>query len=332
MTADSILMTGAYDPSGKTTGLYSATGFGSTGRGGDLRVTTGSLEVRDGATIFTSTYGSGAGGNVDINAESILVSGKNAKGLSAEIAAWSNSSGNAGGIRINTGNLEVRNGYISTSSGYSGKAGDLEVTAADRILLTEGTGLFANGYIGDSGNIRIKAGSLEVTDGAQIMSNSTGSGAGGDIEVTANSILLSGVNERGYQSAYIFFCSFVATGAGGDIRINAQSLEVKEGATISAATLGPGNGGKIEVNAESVLVSGTKDGYPSNLLTSTASSGKAGDIRITANNLEVKDGGWIEASTYGSGSSGSIDVTADNVVVCGVSEGEFAFIWATCGP
>jgi large exoprotein involved in heme utilization and adhesion len=333
VTADSILMTGAYDPSGKTTGLYSATGFGSTGRGGDHRVTTGTLEIRDGATIFTSTYGSGAGGNVDINAENILVSGKNAKGLSAEIAAWSNSSGNAGGIRINTGNLEVRNGYISTSSGYSGKAGDLEVTAADRILLTEGTGLFANGYIGDSGNIRIKAGSLEVTDGAQIMSNSRRSGAGGDVEVTANSILLSGVNERGFQSGISSsVVSDLATGAGGDIRINAQSLEVKEGATISAATLGPGDGGRIELNSESVLVSGTKDGYPANLITSTASSGKAGDIRITAKNLEVKNGGWIEASTYGSGSSGSINVTADNVVVCGVSEGEFALIWALAGP
>jgi filamentous hemagglutinin family protein len=331
VTADSILMTGEYDPSGKGTGLASATGFGSTGRGGDISVSTGSLEVRDGATIFASTGGSGASGNVDINAENILVSGKNAKGHSAEIAAWSNSSGNAGGIRINTGNLEVRNGYISTSSGYSGKGGDLEVTAADRILLTEGTGLFANGYIGDSGNIRIKSGSLEVTDGASIMSNATGSGAGGDIEVTANSILLSGVDKRGYQSAVSSSVVF-ATGAGGDIRVNAQSLEVKEGATIMAATTGSGNGGKIEVNAASVLVSGTKDGHTSSLLTSTASSGKAGDIRITTNNLEVKDGGMIEASTYSSGSSGSIDVTASNVVISGVSEGEYPFVWAIAGP
>jgi len=330
VTADSILMTGAYDPSGRTTGVASATGFGSTGRGGDLRVTTGSLEIRDGATFFTSTYGSGAGGNVDINAENILVSGKNAKGLSATVAAWSNSGGNAGGVRINTGNLEVRNGYISTSSGYSGKAGDLEVTA-DRILLTEGAGLIANGYIGDSGNIRIKAGSLEVMDGASIMSNSTGSGAGGDLEVTANSILLSGVDKRGYQSAISSSVVF-ATGAGGDIRINAQSLEVKEGAIISAATVGPGDGGKIDVNAESVQISGTKDGYPSSFLTSTASSGKGGDVRITTKNLEVKDGGMIEASTYGSGSSGSIDVTAGNVVISGVSESEFALIWALNGP
>jgi filamentous hemagglutinin family protein len=332
VTADSILMTGAYDPIGNTTGLYSATGIGSTGRGGDLKVTTGNLEVRDGATIFTTTNGSGAGGNIDINAESILVSGKNAKGLSATIAAWSNSSGNAGGIRINTGNLEVRNGYISTSSGYSGKAGDLEVTAADWILLTEGAGLYANGYIADGGNIRIKAESLEVTDGAQIMSNSMWSGAGGDIEVTANSILLSGVDSQGNRSGISSsVVSDLATGAGGDIRINAQNLEVKEGATIMAATIGPGDGGKIELNAESVLISGTKDGYSSSLITTTASSGKAGDIRITAKNLEVKDGGWIEASTYGSGNSGSIDVTADNVVVSGVSEGEYALIWALNG-
>jgi len=309
VTADSILMTGAYDPSGRTTGVASATGFGSTGRGGDLRVTTGSLEIRDGATFFTSTYGSGAGGNVDINAESILVSGKNAKGLSATIAAWSNSDGNAGGIRINTGNLEVRNGYISTSAGSSGRPGDLDVTA-DRILFTEGGGIFAGGTAADSGNIRIKTGSFEMTDGAVMTSDTYTSWAGGDIDVTAtNSILLSGEN-TGISSSSVF-----GTGTGGTIRLNAQNLEVKEGASISATTFGPGDGGKIEANAESVRISGF-------LFSTTLSSGKAGDIQITAKNILEVNGGVFDATTRGSGGGGNISLAAPRIT--GANGGDIA--------
>jgi large exoprotein involved in heme utilization and adhesion len=311
VTANSILMTGAYD-SKAPTGLYSLTGSQSVGRGGDISISikTGSLEVRDGASIITSTYGWGAGGNVDINAKSILVSGQNAKRRAA-IATWSYFAGNSGDIRINSGNLEVRNGYISTSAGLSGKAGDLEVKA-DQILLTEGAGLIADGHIGDGGNIWIKTNSLEMTDGAQIMSNTDSSGTCGNIKVKANSILLSGVDTGGNQSAISSsVVSELATGAGGDIKIKAQTLEVKEGATISAATIGRGDGGKIEVNAESVLISGkTKDGYTSSLITSSTSSGKAGDIQIKTHNLEINDDGYIDASTYVSENAGNISIKA----------------------
>jgi len=110
-------------------------------------------------------------------------------------------SGNAGRIRINTGDLEVRSGNIDTSSYSSGRAGDLEVTA-DRILLTGFLGGFhARGDVGDGGNIRIEAGRLEVTDGADIISTTSGSGRAGNIEITANSILLSGSYADVFYSA-----------------------------------------------------------------------------------------------------------------------------------
>jgi len=328
VNADSIFMTGAYDTS-RTTSLQTATAPGSLGKGGDLSVTTGSLEIRDGACIYASNQGWGAGGNVDINAESILVSGKALVSGQAGIIAETWSIGHAGGIHINTGNLEVRNGQISTTSYSFGRAGDLEVTAG-RILLTENAAVFADGYYGDGGNIRIQAGRLDVTDGAQISASSISLGASGNIDVTANSILLSGVDKNGNQSGILSMATQEFTaGAAGDIRINAKSLEVKEGAIISSGTVGLGDGGKIEVNAESVLVSGMQDGYSSRLTTATGGSGKAGDIRITTNNLEVKDGAQIQNSTYSSGSGGSIDVTADNVVISGVREGAFALITAS---
>jgi large exoprotein involved in heme utilization and adhesion len=151
-----------------------------------------------------------------------------------------------------------------------------------------------------------------MTDGAQIMSNTNSSGTCGNIKVKANSILLSGVDTGGNQTAISSsVVSELATGAGGDIKIKAQTLEVKEGAIIASATIGPGDAGKIEVNAESVLISGkTKDGYTSSLITSSASSGKAGDIQIKTHNLEINDDGYIDASTYVSENAGNISIKA----------------------
>jgi large exoprotein involved in heme utilization and adhesion len=310
VTAESILMTGAYDPSGKLTYLNS--GSEGPGRGGDIDISvkTGSLEVRDGAAIFASTGGSGAGGNVKINADSILISGRSANGRNSHIFTQSVGSGNAGDIDINTRNLEVQNGSISSASFFSGgKPGDLEVKA-DRILLTEGAWMGGGGFNQNTGNIGIETRSLEVTSGAFITAYGV-SMAAGNIEVKADSILLSGVDTAISSSTF-------SPGAGGNILINARSLEVKEGATISAATFGPGNGGKIEVNAESVLVSGTQEGYASSLYTDSLSgaTGNAGDIQITAQKtLEVKDGGNITASTAGSGSAGNISLTAPSITM-----------------
>jgi filamentous hemagglutinin family protein len=349
VTADSIFMTGAYDGLAMTS-LSTETSSDSIGRGGDLRVTTGNLEVRDGALIDASTNGSGAGGNVNINAKSILVSGENWWGSPAKIVSEGWGDGNAGSVRINTQYLEVRNGLISTSSGGSGKGGDLELTA-DRILLTERGDLAADGDIGDGGNIWIKTGSLEMTGGAQIRSRSFSSGKGGEIEVTANSILLSGVDKLGdYPSAISSSTSSLATGNAGNIRINTQNLEVKDGAIITTETKGAGNGGKLELSAKSVLVkdggvisastsgsgnSGSIDVTSDNVVITGAnkdtfslisafvlsdSSGKGGVIRITTNNLEVKDGSFISATTFGQGDAGSIFVTAKNVLLDGGSQ------------
>jgi len=335
--ADRVFITGAEDTT-RPTSMHNIPNTGSTGKGGDVRLTVGSLELRDAGQIYTTCYGSGPSGVVEVNADSVLLSGRNALGGAAGIFSNAQGKGNSGGVRINTESLEVRNGaQISTSSSSSGNSGNLEVTA-DRILLTEdnsglATGLFARGHIGNGGDIRINTGSLEVMGGATISASSRRSGAGGDIEVTADSILLSGADQFGNRSGiYSQSDGSLATGAAGDIRINAGSLEVKDGAQITVAALGPGNSGTLEINADSVLVSGTKDGHYARLNSSTQTNAMGGNIRITTSDLEVKDGGRIQASTYGTGDAGTIEINADQVLVSGVSEGFAARITAQANP
>jgi filamentous hemagglutinin family protein len=343
ITADKIFLSGANAVS-QPTSLHATTNDSSTGHGGDVRLTTGRLEVRDGAQINTNIWGYGNGGVVEVNAESVLLTGWNALNVPAGIFSRPYAFGNAGGVRLKTGSLEVRDGaQISTSVYGLGKGGDLEVTA-DSILLTPvkesgvnsglSTGLFARGLYGDGGNIRIKTGSLEVMDGASISSSSKSKGAGGNIEVTADFISLSGVNQYGNRSGiYSQSDGQSAIGAAGDVRITTGSLEVKDGAEITVAALGPGNAGNLEVNAQSVLITGiSPSGLSSRLSSNTYTSAKGGNIQITTDNLEVKDGAHIENTAFSSGNGGTIEVTAERVLVSGVSEGKAARITSQVIP
>ena len=343
VTAEKVFLSGANAVS-QPTSLYATTNDYSTGHGGDVRLTADSLEVRDGAQIHTSVYGLGNGGVVDINAGSVLLTGWNALNAPAGIFSRPYAYGNAGGVRLKTGSLVISDGgTISTSSYGLGKAGDLEVTA-DHILLTPVdesgvnsglvTGLFGRGYYGDGGNIRIKTGSLEVMDGASISSSSKFAGAGGNIEVTADSISLSGVNQYGNRSGiYSQSDGQSAIGAAGDIRITTGSLEVKGGAEITVAALGPGNAGNLEVNAQSVSITGiSSSGLSSRLSSNTYTSAKGGNIQINTGTLEVKDGAHIENTAFSSGNGGTIGVTAESVLVSGVSEGTAARITSQVSP
>jgi hypothetical protein len=47
---------------------------------------------------------------------------------------------------------------------------------------------------GSAGNVRIATDTLNVLDGARISTQTFGPGNGGNIEVTANNVLLSGIN------------------------------------------------------------------------------------------------------------------------------------------
>lgn len=104
--------------------------------------------------------------------------------------------------------------------------------------------------------------------------------------------------------------------SGGDVRIIATNLEAKEGAQIYAGSIGNENGGSVVINAtETVRFDGfnTAIDQPGGAFSDIApgTNRTGGDVRITANNLEVLNGAQISASNSGSGDAGSVvvDVT-----------------------
>ncbi|AUB42042.1 Large exoprotein involved in heme utilization or adhesion [Nostoc flagelliforme CCNUN1] len=316
--------------------LSASTQPDSTGDAGDLTVKTNTLLVKDGAQVIASTFGAGKGGNLAVDAQNVQIIGISAydqvpSGLFALAQPYS--TGNAGDLAIKTNSLLVKDGaWVSANTFGAGKGGNLTVDAQDvQIIGISANGnpssLFASAYpdsTGDSGNLAIKTNSLLVKDGAWVSANTFGVGKGGNLTVDAQGVEIIGTSANGlFGSVLANSTEPGSTGNAGDLTIRTNTLLVKDGAEVSASTLGEGKGGSLTVDAQDVQIIGTsiKGNLSSRLVANTErnSTGNAGDLTIRTNTLLVKDGAGVSASTLGEGKGGNLTVDAQDVQIIGTS-------------
>ena len=275
--------------------------------GGDIKITTGSLFLTNGAQLNASTYGRGNGGNIDITASKISMND------GASIQSSTFGTGNAGNIQVQTSDLIT---------------GDL-ILENDALIAAD---TFSADGIG--GNIKIEVGKLIASNGGQI---STGSGResqegnfgrGGNLVVTAfDSIELDGVGDVNRTG---FFSETSSPNRAGDLTVNTKKLIVQNGAAISSGASGSGSlggdGGNLVINAtESIDLIGTSSNSRSSALVTEANGlGNAGDMKITTSRLNVRDEAFISAFVVSGknttnqvtiGNGGNIDIAVDSMEV-----------------
>ncbi|MBW4449143.1 MAG: filamentous hemagglutinin N-terminal domain-containing protein [Spirirestis rafaelensis WJT71-NPBG6] len=301
--------------------VVSASTFGD-GKGGNLTINTGELLIKDGAEVSASTFGSGKGGNLTVTADKVQLIGRSANGQSSSnLSAQANpgSTGDAGDLRINTGEMLVQNGaQVSVGTFGGGKGGNLTITADKMQVIGRSangqfpSGLYtqaARGATGNAGDLRINAGELRILDGAWVSASTLGGGKGGNLTVTAKKVQAIGRSLLTVQAAR------GATGNAGDLRINAGELLVQSGSQVSASTLGAGKGGNLTVIADKVQLIGTSANgqLSSGLIAGTQGTGKAGDLTITTQQLLISDGALTTVSSRGEGVAGNFGITASSV-------------------
>ncbi len=224
---------------GSPSGLFARTM--SSGNAGELIVNTGQLIVQNGAQVSADTFGAGRAGSLRVNAtDAVTVEGNNSR-LNFDTASQSANAGDAGDLRINTPRLMVRDGgRVSARTSNTGRAGTLAVNADLVEVNGTGSGLFFDSSSsGNAQGIRIETGQLVIQNGGQVTVNGTGSGNPGDLEVTADSILL---NNNGKLTTE------TASGNGGNIRLRVQDeIRMRYQSEISASAQGIGNGGNVEI-------------------------------------------------------------------------------------
>ncbi|MBD2207423.1 filamentous hemagglutinin N-terminal domain-containing protein [Calothrix sp. FACHB-1219] len=335
-TSNKVLLIGTSADGRFVSGLGSSTNQNSTGDAGDLTIKTQDLLVRDGAIVNTGTYGTGKGGNLTVNASgTVEIIGTSADGFfnSSSLSTSANQglTGNAGDLTINAQNLLVRDGgQVNTGTFGAGKGGNLTINTSNKVQLigtsADGRSLSAlgasagSGSTGDAGDLTINTQDLLVRDGAQISASTSGRGKGGNLTVNASKkVELIGTSADGsILSGLGASVQEGSTGDAGSLTIKTQDLLVRDGAAVSTATFGTGKGGNLIINAaNSVQLTGTSaDGSISGVSTSAyaGSIGDAGNLQVDTQNIIVRDGAQISASTFSSGRGGNLTVNASRQI------------------
>ncbi len=289
--------------------------------GGDVQIQGAQLELTQGSVIYADTLGSGDGGEILVRTtETVALRDE------SEITAEVFGSGTGGDLTIVTGRLLVRDGAQVRASTFStGKGGMLSVTASDSIEVigTTADGRFGSGLFavtqgeGDAGNLTIATGWLLVRDGAQVSTDTTSTGKGGTLSVTASdTVEVIGESADG-RAITGLFAQTQGEGDAGGLTIATGRLLMRDGAQVSATTTSTGKGGTLSVTAsDSIEVIGrSADGrFGSGLSASTQGEGDAGDLTIATRRLLVRDGAQVSTGTLGTGKGGTLSVTASDAV------------------
>lgn len=268
---------------GFTTGLFAQSNPNSQGSGGTLVVNSDRLLIERGAQVAVSSFSSGQGGNLTINAtERVDILGRTLNGqLPSGLFTQVNegSTGNAGSLAIATKHLAIRDGAVvsaGTRSGSSGAGGNLIVQASDSVEVT-GIGRDEQGQpsqslllvetkgSGRAGNLSIETESLVVREGAEVRVGSEGSGAAGNLNIQADTILLE---RQGALTAR-------TTSEQGNITIQAGTVQLRRGSRITTDAVGGATGGNIAIDTDTLVA------VPQENSDITANAGKGPGGRVT---------------------------------------------------
>ena len=252
--------------------------------------------------------------DIDINPGDVLFS-------SRDNQVWDNSQilvgtliGRGRNIQLTANTLDVLNSSsIIIGSANSSRQGDLKINADQvRIRGIEETttpeesipniiGLL-NFNDSASGNLEITTNRLLMTDSSLVVTSSFGSKAGGDLNIDADRIRISGL---GGNPIFPSFLAAVAAGQGdsngfppgGDIQVNAREILLDAGGGISTTTVfSPG--GQILVEADKIDINGKSDssGASSGISSDSYGRGDSGVIIVRANSINIDNFGDISAS------------------------------------
>jgi filamentous hemagglutinin family protein len=326
---DMVLQT---TPAGGMAEIACSSAASATGRAGDTHIAAQTLQVAGDLTknwaadIGSRAFGAGGAGNVDITVDSLTM------GDLSFISTPALSTGNGGNITIHAGSVEISgvNGYsyISSLSQGGGAAGTIEISA-DSFLARGGRG----GYVGVTtqtnqlgtgapGQLILTAGDVQLLDGAQLSASLFNAlGTGGDVEVNADTLLISGLNPHYYPAGIFATVGDPGWGVptpdsrGGSIRLNTGALEVTAGGQIGAYTTGRARAGDIEFEGGTVNLHDQAFVYAGSW-----GPGDGGDIRVTCDGLSLSNAAYLSVtafSTNPASDGGTLDVNAHSITIAG---------------
>ncbi|MBD6620939.1 filamentous hemagglutinin N-terminal domain-containing protein [Komarekiella sp. 'clone 1'] len=289
----------------------------ASGNAGDVTISTGHLEARNGGGITSQTLGKGKAGDVTVNAAKSIEVTNTAElinspevRLQSRITSTTFNAGNAGNLTINTPSLTVSDSStLNTSSVGSGSAGNVIINADDVELKS---GRVSSAVVnadqetqkisgapsvasGSSGEVVFNTKNLRMYDGI-ISGRNLGTGEGGTITINGNLISLDKKSS---------ITAATASGRSGNIFMNAQNLQLRNDSAISATAGGNGDGGNVTINTNILI------GSKNSSITANAFEGIGGNILINTKGLFFSPDSKITASSE-RGINGTVEINVFN--------------------
>ena len=336
----------------------SAINFSGVGKGGNLSISARSLQLLNGSQINAAVFGQGNGGKITVNTDSIALSGSgvlSGKTLSSAIATGvqlSTSIGNAGDIDLKTRLLTLKDGaFISAVNNGQGNTGNIDILVTESVLINNSNiDNFINVTgLGNGGAISINSPSISLSNGSKISVKTFGIGNAGNLNLFTHSLFLSNssaleaftdgignagniniapiLSTRPINNTIILDGSLVSVGVnpnakgnGGSLSITTNSLQILNGAQITAGVFGKGDGGQISISSDTIKLEGRglvfQQNVPSGIFTSVESNaiGNAGSISLTTRNLNILNEAVISAETLSLGNAGRIEIRASDAI------------------
>jgi hypothetical protein len=253
------------------------------GQGGTITLDVDRLVASADGRIDSSTRGSGNGGAITIRAsESVLLTGQVNDGTFSGVSTLSQAdgTGNAGRILIATPDLRLEDGArVTTTALGLGDAGTIDLRAdslrlvGSEVLAESDLGLGGDLYINGGpvvveadGSLGIEApqgvgpGSLLTLEDSSISTSVRGGGgAGGDVAVRSDTIVL--IDSELLAQA--------VDGAGGNMAIEASAIVLDEASRIDA-TSRFSQDGTIETSSPTLIIRGERPDLPVRIQDATA--------------------------------------------------------------
>lgn len=263
------------------------------------------------SSLEASTKGAGKAGNVIIEAVNTVAIADN-----ASISSSTSKQGEAGSVSVKAGDtVSIANSSIYTGStpqqikqkNGSGNGGEIYIESRS-VTLSDESGLVSSTFgDGKAGNVVIKAESFALTDGSTLDAGTFGDGDAGSINIDVD-----GSVEIAGENTIIFSDAQEASGNGGTINIKARSLSLTDGAALETSTSGAGKAGNIIIKVPNGDVFSLQN---AEITSNSFGTGAAGDIQITARNLQLGNRSKIAAETELSGKGGNIILQVEELLL-----------------
>jgi large exoprotein involved in heme utilization and adhesion len=243
----------------------------------------------------------------------------------------------------------------------AGDVPDIVVEGGD-ILIANAAGLVSQRFgPGEAGDVTIKGDTVTATNGSMIVNLNTYDGAGGNIIVDASQLIIGseevpspfpGFNVVTTSSKFspvfgnptldpdyvpgenpgdppivppnnfLIYAPELASADAGNITINVAGEVQVYGGDIMTESQSYGKAGDITMTASDIQLS-REGGAFGQIATQSGYSGDAGHIDINATgDIQLKDGYVVSASTAGTGTGGDVSLTAgNNITIDGIHQG-----------